>query len=729
MQKNKFLFLALFIFCSCSQEKTESLLSKSKKSSHETPSLIRALASGENNQCLSDIFNVDTLKKEISDLEKEFENERVQGTWKHIDLSTLSSAQGNFLKNYGDKIGDLKNHDSISYDGCLDVPCIINRIYGNENSVAGYVHYLWFLKFGNMLSADNQLPNNPNDLSTIRYREAGRLNQKDIPLKDYLFNENELYGLWRLSHTLKAPFTTLTNLKEIQRFPRGEGFGYPYGDQTCGVAHNFGFIILSDDCLSTGQGLEKDEGFLYISMTHELGHMIDYDEGASVYGASYRSNQSDYLTLTGFQKSESRSEGRVTTIWIPDTEMKHIRAYAKQSPMENFAELVAYFRHEGDLSKIKLGPTLNEFASKNYFNENFYTSEAQTSKWIKSYTDKFSRDILELIFDCEDSPTKNECVAGRELQLERRITGAVKVSEADGCKIIVKDNSWRSRLQSEIRQKISNWGRYSSSRMFLGKLKVHHEILSDNKYAFESFVECLDHENQPHCYQETLKVKYSNVLDSLSFSTEETHELTDAYLSGNPFTDIREEALKFYRTSVRSQVHLLKQEVHASWRNCLVLPISDSESPKTGPFLISDGYMVSSLYNCLNDRFAGMVNSSQEALAKKGLEAPSRGEKEHIKQVIRGELLRLMSEKFYSETVAEKKTAEYFIKSENGQVRKLLLKHRHWVPRVRANDRVQRSCKDEALRIIGMNPLYHLKKDLFGEYIDRVACFNISSEL
>src|SRR5690606_12112734 len=170
--------LILGVVASCSRKQPESLLTKWSHKVAKESSFDRVIASSslKQQQCFKDIFDVQTLKKEVAELEKKYAGgEKVSGTWKHLDLSSLPIPQANFLKTYGDKIGDLKNPESIDYSGCEDVPCIYNRIYKKDNHVAGYVHYLWYLKLGNMLSADNDDPDQAS-------KEDGNYNKKEHPL-------------------------------------------------------------------------------------------------------------------------------------------------------------------------------------------------------------------------------------------------------------------------------------------------------------------------------------------------------------------------------------------------------------------------------------------------------------------------------------------------------------------------------------------------------------------
>src|SRR5690606_37859001 len=157
-----------------------------------------------------------------------------------------------FLKKYGNELGDLKHPESLNFSGCEDVPCIINRIYKKENHVAGYVHYIWFLKFKHLLAADNLVPS----LDKKKTLLPGIYNERHHNLDDYLYSDNELYALWRLSSMLNDHFYGLKDLNEVQRIPRGNHIEGK-GESSCGLAFtrgNIGKILLTDGCLE----LDKD---------------------------------------------------------------------------------------------------------------------------------------------------------------------------------------------------------------------------------------------------------------------------------------------------------------------------------------------------------------------------------------------------------------------------------------------------------------------------------------
>jgi hypothetical protein len=279
MRASNLIALVLLGTVGCTKKpEPKTLISQWEKYQAFESTVERKLASSTNGQCLNDIFTVDTLKDEVRSLESKYVNSpRVEGYWKHLDLSRLPVPQANFLKKFGGGFGDRANPEAIDYSSCYDVPCIFNKIYNKENHVAGYVHYLWYLKFGHMLSADNDTyPHN---------KTPGIYNGKKFELSDYLYADHELYSFWRLSLMLKAPHTTLSSMKEIQKIPRGEKFEPLDFKRACGIAYSTGWILLTDNCIRIDKK-NPDKGGLYWSLTHELNHQIDFQEGLEIYKAA-----------------------------------------------------------------------------------------------------------------------------------------------------------------------------------------------------------------------------------------------------------------------------------------------------------------------------------------------------------------------------------------------------------------------------------------------------------
>ena len=140
MKKNNYVLLSigLLTLSSCSGLKVPQSRATTYESKYsiEEEVLNRKVASEESEEskakykmCFESRFNTKTLKQEVADYERKVIGSPVQGYWRHINLENLPIPQANFLKKFGDRIGDLANPDSINYESCSSLPCIFNRIY------------------------------------------------------------------------------------------------------------------------------------------------------------------------------------------------------------------------------------------------------------------------------------------------------------------------------------------------------------------------------------------------------------------------------------------------------------------------------------------------------------------------------------------------------------------------------------------------------------------------
>ena len=58
----------------------------------------------------------------------------------------------------------------------------------------------------------------------------------------------------------------------------------------------------------------------------------------------------------------------------------------------------------------------------------------------------------------------------------------------------------------------------------------------------------------------------------------------------------------------------MKTKSDELWASCKKIPISDSLPPSGSHYIVRDGYMASSFYNCLNRSFNSIVQSSLDAI-------------------------------------------------------------------------------------------------------------------
>lgn len=752
MKQNNYLLFALVLLTlgGCSERKTPKSLAGSWQQKHltESNSLLRAVAS--NNQagmCLNSLFNTTTLKNEVADYESRFTGNPVRGSWQHLDLASLPIPQANFLTKYGNQIGDLANPDSIDFSGCYDLPCIFNRIYEKEDDyIAGYVHYLWYLKFGHYLSLDNKVPdqNSPT---------PGIYNDKSFEVKDYLYNEQELYGLWRITHLLVEPYTSLTNTHEIQRIPRGESLeGYSPG--VCGLASSAGNIRLQDGCLSIYSN--KDKGFLYLGIIHEMTHMVDYLQAKQRRsGGWYRSHEQDYLDIAGFYKVEyTDGSGKLVSQWKLREGARTIRFYAATSPVENFADTLAYFRQEGDETKIKIDGEQFDWISSNYFHDESYDRSGNRQRFLKKYQSSFANQILSKVLDCSTTqrpyqsnyftskdfphssltPWMLRCLSSEAESMANMITARVKTYEMEGCATMLSrddQNQWNEALKSSLRDQFAVFVQeITKDPAYLEKVKNFDSSLKDRLMANEAIFQCYQgstKDNLKNCYDIKVVEIARNAALSLRFPPDQAEEMSALYLASHPYVTVAEDLYLSYRTILNMHDEMIGNYTDLIWDTCVDLAPSDEEKHKGQIFTLRNGYMVSSIYNCINTNLPSALTNMVRSLEYEGERITHPIEELILFEFLEPRVVEILRNKHQVESEKESKDLALHFEKAAPQVVDHLLSDFSWVKNLSDKTGMLMSCRMEALTQINYLPLYHLKRDAFSDMVLEGSCREVMS--
>ncbi len=746
MKNNKsFLALALLIgVAGCSKKTPETLISRWESKAEEHTVVERALASAPQGQCLKDVFSVEILKEEMKELEKKFAGgAKVTGTWKHLNLANLPIPQANFLKTYGDKIGDQKNKNSIDYSTCDDVPCLFNKIYGKENYVAGYVHYNWYLKFGNMLSADNL---SPSQASAV----AGEYNGKIHTLDKYLYDEKELYAFWRLSLMLKAPHTNLSYLKEIQRIPRGERFEGKDLGMACGLAYSSGFILLNDGCLTVYQN-QQDTGYLYQAVTHELTHHVDFQEGRGSR-EFYRSHKPDYLALAGmFLKEFVDANGKQVRQWelVPGTKL--MTSYSGTAPQENFAESISVFRIDGDHAKNQVSDAHFKFVKEKYFHDRSYQKEEIMKAWIQQYTPETGKAVFKAVVDCSKEaaspkslyfkandfsspvlPGMLNCFGNKANEISSSLKTKIMMFEADGCHALGASSSAKSKWDIHIKDHLKvAFDKYllelQRDKDYLARIQSFYAQVSDKKIAREAYINCYKEQSEQACFLSEIQKGALEKAQSLKLPAEQTQEMAEMYVSYHTYDSIQQETSKYYQTFVASNLETIRQESDKTWEGCLNIPQNDESTPSGSLFQIADGYMVSSFYNCLNANIPDAIKESIRNFSVDGLKLEHPKEELILKDEVQPQMVKMLKESYISAREKEFNEGVDVMASDKGAIRKQLLSNFDWVKNVVDTNQIMADCKQAGYKLVKFDPLYHLKSGLFSDYLEKNSCLNIAA--
>jgi hypothetical protein len=744
MKSSNYFLLFLFIV-SCQPKRPELLLSQWNKSADAPKYIERKLASGPSEQCLKDQFTVDVLRAEVLELEKKFtQAPKVKGRWRHLNLEDLPVPQANFLKSYGDKLGDLKNN-SIDFSRCTDVLCLFNKIYRQEDGLPGLVHYLWFLKFGFMLSADNKVPDQRSDT-------PGFFNQREHSLDKYLLQDKELFGLWRLSIMLKPPFTNLNYLKEMQMIPRGEKFEGEEYATSCGIASSSGTIVLTDNCLSIN-GENWDQGYLYHAVTHELAHHVDFEQGRGSRDF-FRSYKEDYLNLSGFLFKEfvDPKTGKTVNKWEIRQNSKHPSEYAKNDPSENFAESLALFRVEGDRTKESISAQHYAFVSTNYFDGLSFERETLVRSWIEKYKKDLERSVFQAFVECSQSDHTTQstffqakdftvpvskamlgCMGNRASELSSLIKAKAKLYEPEGC-LAINSSDMRPRWSSMIKEVLiplfnQHLNKLSQDKNYLQYYKQYLKQLSDKTLASRAYLSCYKRPDEARCYQEEVLKLATERGRELNVPQDQIQELAQTYVSYYLFETTKEEVLQSYREMVFGHLQLVKDEATKTWQSCKGLDHNDEQSPSGAHFTLSDGYMISSFYNCLNATIPESLKETVRLISFEGVKLQDAQEEMILLKEVRPHFISTLNDIYKKERAEEHLKAKTLIEKDQGKIRSSLLSDFSWIKSIMNSADIKKDCTEEALRQIPLKTLYHLKKELFREYVSETSCFDVTASL
>ena len=730
MKKNSLLILVILFIIGCSNPKDHStFISQLEKASLDGQPVDRDLANIDADVCMKSTFSISAVKAEIQDLERKYKaGTKVKGKWKHLNLEDLPIPQANFLATFGKRLGDLNNLDAIDYSLCKDLPCVINKIYGKEDYIAGYVHYLWYLKMGNYLTAHNTVYGGS-------YREIipGTYNDKIFKVADYLWNEDELYAFWRLVHMIKAPHTNLTALTEIQRVPRGESYGF-MSSLTCGLAWSHGIVSLQDGCLGTGT--DTYPGTFYESVLHELTHQVDYHEGSKL-GKSYRSTQKDYLDISKFFLKEFKDEKGVTVRqWEHLPEIKLVSGYAGTSPAENFAETIAYFRVDGGQTKKNITQEHWDFTSKNYFSDKSFQKTDLMKEWIAKHTSSISQLAFKAVGTCSKSgqgfastyftktdfmtpllPSLINCLGAKAVEISKEIQSKIKVNEPDGCRLLQSysvPTDWEPGFKVQISSLMNKYLKeLALDKEYFAKVQAFYEEIPNRTMANNAFLSCAEIESEDGCYgQEVIRAALEKIAP-LNLPASHAQDLAELYLTNHPIADTKEYLIGYYRTFVSShkaQINLIASE---AWDKCAALPVSDEASPKGKDFSVGDGYMASSLFNCLNTNFNETAALIVQSLAVGDIKVKHPREEQMLNVEVVPELQKSLVAIYNAKKEVESKTIASYVEKDQGELRKKMLGDFVWVKDVLNTDGLKKDCKKLALVKIDFGPIYQMKSQVF----------------
>ncbi len=742
LNKKITLFAIPFLFISCSQKVEHTLLLDHWSQKEKNVSIVeRKLAAATEAECMRDTFTIDTLKAEISAIESKYKNEKkLSGSFEGLDYQDIPLTQGKFLATYGSSFGDKNKEEKIDYRGCSDVPCLLNKIYGQDSGIEGHAIYLWYLKTGHILAVDNYVYEQKSS-------RGGEYQGNKHPLKDYLFSKDELYGFWRLSHMISDSYKTLTTLKEIQRVPKGESFE-GRSAMTCGLAWSSGWIQLTDSCLDFGYN-NVDSGFFYESVTHEMAHEIDFQAGAKL-GKSYRSQEPDWMEASGWELKEVRNAEGVTpqitrTLSIKPGFTKFVSSYAQTSPAENFADTLSLYLHNGDHTKATIPDSLYQIVKSGYYTQEEYTLDANINRIVENNYARVVKDILDMTVSClePDGSIKSSyfdkvkfqekipplilnCMGAQAEILEKTIIARVKMTEPEGCNISkIKINgaknlqaAWKMAVAKQIDEAYS---KMKSDSQYLARIKEFYEKLSLDQDADKLYVACFGEVDEKLCFDNKLAEMADKKVSSLGANQTQHDEMVKLYVDSFQFEMIQSKVQLYYQNFLKGQVSVISEGGQQIWNQCLQVKADDKEAPTGTLFNIGTSYMVSSMYNCLNYGLPTQVKQIVRSLEIDGNKIQDGKEESILSKMIIPIIVSDLKAMFKDATDEEQLKIDEYIKANRESLEAGVKSNFSWATNYVDNSKIISDCQKSVLKDIGIDLYFHKKQDSMSGLLEGIC--------
>lgn len=712
------LFMILFFFLSCQKKEIRSYIIEVSQKAQVSP-LKRALAQADDEACLESFYSVEGLKKEIAFFEERAPKQHdFKGRWGHLNLEELPFYTAKFLSKYGDNLGDLRTKDLSLYKDCQTVPCFYNKIYGNEESLNGYVHYLWFLKFGYVIAADNKIEKEEGSF------RPGIWNGVEKDLKDYLFSDEEMYGFWRTSHLIKDSHETLKSMNEIQRLPRGEALS----GGVCGRAWSSGYVNLSDSCLIFKES--RNAGYFYYSLIHELSHIVDYEEGRAKNGR-YRSHFDDFLDLTKFYKTEYEENGVKKIKWKYYPEAIFISPYSRFSPQEYFAESLSRYRVSPIDYETLNFPKLENLVRDSYYKGLSFKGENQFEDWVKKYHEK--KTLAELVRACFSPEAKGEstlfkemdfvknftetqlsCLSDVFLSSQKEMKSEIKMKEIDGCEVLQsKSSEWSNYTQRwfpKFVEKLDEPLREEDKKEERVQDKPPLPNLEDDELSLKAMLNCTYAEEKKICYQQELVKILTGILDQYGLDELEEREFTERYIEFHPYEEVSIRVNQSVEKIIQTLIPEITDHVSHSWESCFTEKEKE-EMYLEGRIDLKGGYMKSGMMNCLNRRIPEASKKLINGLKLKTKLSSS--DEAVLTRGVSDHLVKEMGDFYSQEASAEAQRAEDWItKNKTNLASKI-------TPKMKKN---KTNCQRYALSRITFEANYHTKNDLFYPFVRDQLC-------
>jgi hypothetical protein len=429
---------------------------------------------------------------------------------------------------------------------------------------------------------------------------------------------------------------------------------------------------------------------------------------------------------------------------------KVVSDYAKTNPNENFAESVAVFRVWGNRAKSGLGDEHYGFVSRSFYQNREFTTPALMASWIQENNGEISQSVLNAIVECAQPGANGRsqyfrrgdfavmvpsnvvaCLSDRASQISVELRAKVVMTTAEGCDTFAIDferDNWNRLVKDYLKTSFERHLQLGlQDSQYTKRLQEFLADINDPTLARTAYVSCYQAANESSCYDEDLRKRTLERLQGLSLPEIETQELLQMYIAAHPYQTVRDDTVKLYQTFVQQNLERIRSSARETWSSCLSISHSDTAPPTGRAFTVGDGYLISSFFNCLNVAVPEAVASTIRSFSVDGGRVESSAEEKLLTAEVRPHFVRILREFYDAAKATEIQNATQHLQQDQGETRRKLLADLSWVKNFVDARQILNDCKVQGYKVIGMTLLYNLPTTVFGGFLEREACHNITN--
>lgn len=582
----------------------------------------RSIASKNIVQCNVNSINIHNLKSEILQLESQFETGHyIEGSLFGLNLKSLPSIQAQFLADYSDYIGDKNISQNFKQCESQGVPCILSSIY-NGNQEAGYLAYYWYLKTGSMISVSNKIPNQ-------KSKFAGKYNNKNHSLQDYLFSPAQLRNFYILAKSLPEKFVLNPLLKSIHKIPNNSQIeGHAKND--CAVSTPNGHIFISQACL----GNAHDTKNFLLTMANQISKYVDKYEAAKTEMSSISNSvewkeKSLWVNDTFFNTRSKKFDSKWFS-YIPSSQF--VSQLARTSPSQQLSQLLSYYRFNPEQFVQKTPIDLQTYIKSEFFNGQSFDGNGLYKQYVTSAVKEWSKQEVELWSDCFEVHLKEDqikngardlasqvdnplysCVEHKIPAFINDVVTKIKSENYEGCQFFQDKNQFGHLsdkfhtvldkfLQEKVLKRKIEFQNHGTEVLIGQKIK---EDFIKSIDPSSVFINCSSKDSVQECYTNSLNNELNKIINKHHTELSDYYKkiIKDDLINMYSYDEIAKktnEIAKKFIAPFYNRVHFAATDL---WSTCKENGFSTSEKIDL-PLKFTGGkhYVNAKLINCINSK-------------------------------------------------------------------------------------------------------------------------------